>query len=275
MFVIKPSKNPLSQGYSVSHKGYDFRGLNLPDEVLSGMDGEIIERVDEFSTNWTNNGKLTTKDYGNYIKVRHTDGSYALFAHLRQGSSYIKGTKVKAGQITARIGNTGNSTGPHLHAEYRDSNNKNTEVVFIDLVEEVFKLSDNISSLVEEKLNLKNYKRYQRHWTFEDLIRDWVTLTQFDEGAFQKRIAKLEMDNNNKIDEIITLRKQVTEFSDKLGKTEKDLENKVKELDEVTNKTHEDMQERDLESKELTDEDIVNVIGKLSFYEKIVILFRG
>lgn len=135
MKVIRPTNNALSRGYSSTHKGYDFRGLNLPDEVRAGMGGEIIERVDLYTTNWTNNGTLTTKDYGNYIKIKHTDGTFELHAHLKVGSSLLVGTKVIAGQVVARIGNTGNSTGPHLHSEYRDTNNKNVEVEFIDFVE--------------------------------------------------------------------------------------------------------------------------------------------
>lgn len=130
MRVYLPTDNPITRGYVPGHSGYDFAGLNRPDEVRSGKDGEIIERIDTFATNWTNSGKLTTRDYGNYIKVKHNDGTFALFAHLKQGSALSKGTKVKTGQIIARIGNTGNSTGPHLHAEYRTSGNINTKAEF-------------------------------------------------------------------------------------------------------------------------------------------------
>src|SRR3990167_8786794 len=131
MKVIRPSDNPISRGYIQGHHAYDFRGLNLPDEVICGMDGKIIQRVDEYNTNWSNTGTLTTKDYGNYVKIQHTDGSFELHAHLRKGSSLNLNTQVKAGQVVARIGNTGNSTGPHLHSEYRNSSNINIEVEFI------------------------------------------------------------------------------------------------------------------------------------------------
>ena len=128
MKVHRPTDNPITRGYSSTHRGYDFSGLNRPDEVRSGKDGTIVERVDEYATNWTNTGILTTKDYGNYIKVKHDDGTFALYAHLKKGSSFVKGTRVLSGQVIARIGNTGNSTGPHLHAEYRTAGNVNTSV---------------------------------------------------------------------------------------------------------------------------------------------------
>ena len=130
MRVYRPTDNSQSRGYSSSHKGYDFRGLNLPNEVRSGADGVIIQRVDLYVNNWRKMGTLTTRDFGNYIKVRHNDGTFALFAHLRKGSSFFAGTKVKAGQIIARIGNTGNSTGPHLHAEYRNTADIRVSVEF-------------------------------------------------------------------------------------------------------------------------------------------------
>lgn len=130
MTVHRPSDNPITQGYTTAHRGYDLAGLNRPDEVRAGKDGAIIERVDAYTSNWRTIGRLTTRDYGNYIKVKHTDGSFSLYCHLRKGSSYIVGTQVKAGQVIARIGNTGNSTGPHLHVEYRTSANVNTPVTF-------------------------------------------------------------------------------------------------------------------------------------------------
>lgn len=130
MKVYRPTNNPITRGYIAGHPGYDFAGNGLPDEVRAGKDGTIIERVDQYSSNWSNTGVLTTRDYGNYIKVKHADGTFALFAHLRLGSSFVVGTQVKAGQTIARIGNTGNSTGPHLHAEYRTSANVNTTAEF-------------------------------------------------------------------------------------------------------------------------------------------------
>lgn len=131
MKIFRPSENPITQSYSATHRGYDFGGNNLPDAVRASQDGVIVERVDSYNTNWRNTGALTTRDYGNYIKVRHTDGTHELHAHLRQGSALLINTRVKAGQIIARIGNTGNSTGPHLHYEFRNSSNQVIPVEFI------------------------------------------------------------------------------------------------------------------------------------------------
>ncbi|GAB4092746.1 M23 family metallopeptidase [Flaviaesturariibacter terrae] len=58
--------------------------------------------------------------YGNYVAVRHPDGSIALYGHLRQHSIRVKrGHRISTGQRIAAIGASGSSLFPHLHFELR------------------------------------------------------------------------------------------------------------------------------------------------------------
>ncbi|MEU5835293.1 M23 family metallopeptidase [Streptomyces diacarni] len=57
-------------------------------------------------------------DYGKAVTVRMTDGGYTLFAHLSR-LSVTAGDTVHPGTPLGRSGNTGRSTGPHLHFEVR------------------------------------------------------------------------------------------------------------------------------------------------------------
>lgn len=57
-------------------------------------------------------------DYGKAVTIRMADGKYTLFAHLSK-IHVRKGQKVTAGTLIARSGNTGRSSGPHLHFEVR------------------------------------------------------------------------------------------------------------------------------------------------------------
>jgi murein DD-endopeptidase MepM/ murein hydrolase activator NlpD len=56
--------------------------------------------------------------YGRYVVIKHANGYYSLYAHLlKNGVNVKKNQKVSNGQVIASSGNTGGSTGPHLHFE--------------------------------------------------------------------------------------------------------------------------------------------------------------
>ncbi|MGY0505431.1 M23 family metallopeptidase [Luteimonas sp. e5] len=55
-------------------------------------------------------------DEANFVRLLHGDGSMALYAHLQRGSAGVRpGQQVAVGQVIARSGNSGYSSGPHLH----------------------------------------------------------------------------------------------------------------------------------------------------------------
>ena len=137
--VLRPSKNKQTQGYSSKHKGYDFD--DIPDKnYYSSFYGKVILSKNSETKGWQNTGKLTTRDYGNYIKIKgEVDGKtvFQLGAHFKPGTVLPKGTEVKRGQVVAQAGKTGNirpmhgGDGSHSHTEYRDANNRNFPVVFV------------------------------------------------------------------------------------------------------------------------------------------------
>ncbi|HIW47589.1 MAG TPA: peptidoglycan DD-metalloendopeptidase family protein [Candidatus Yaniella excrementigallinarum] len=62
--------------------------------------------------------------FGNHVIVRHDDGTFAAYAHLRQGSVVVRpGVRVEVGDKIAEVGNTGNSSVPHLHVQLMDRAN--------------------------------------------------------------------------------------------------------------------------------------------------------
>jgi len=61
---------------------------------------------------------------GNHVILDRGDGVYAVLAHLRRGSARVrKGQSVRAGDLLAECGNSGNSTEPHLHFQLMDHPN--------------------------------------------------------------------------------------------------------------------------------------------------------
>ena len=58
---------------------------------------------------------------GNHVIVQHDDGTFAAYGHLRRGSLAVApGDRVVAGQLLAAVGNTGNTSEPHLHVQLMD-----------------------------------------------------------------------------------------------------------------------------------------------------------
>ncbi|MBC6497524.1 MAG: peptidoglycan DD-metalloendopeptidase family protein [Alphaproteobacteria bacterium GM7ARS4] len=96
-------KDPIV-GYTRLHKGVDFAApVGTP--VFAAGDGVVVE--------------ATSKEYpGNYIKIKHNAAYSTLYAHLSGFAIDIEpGINVKQGQVIGYVGNTGYSTGPHLHYE--------------------------------------------------------------------------------------------------------------------------------------------------------------
>jgi murein DD-endopeptidase MepM/ murein hydrolase activator NlpD len=60
--------------------------------------------------------------YGNYVIISHANGTQTLYAHTQK--NYVKvGDRVEQGQLIAKIGLTGKTTGPHVHFEIRGARN--------------------------------------------------------------------------------------------------------------------------------------------------------
>jgi murein DD-endopeptidase MepM/ murein hydrolase activator NlpD len=58
---------------------------------------------------------------GNHVIVQQDDGTYAAYAHLKRGSASVRsGQRVLEGHQLAQVGNTGNTSEPHLHVQLMD-----------------------------------------------------------------------------------------------------------------------------------------------------------
>lgn len=85
------------------HKGVDLSTYRSGDPVLATADGQVV--TVEY-----------VPDFGNYVIIKHKHGFYTRYAHM-QSFRVQRGQYVQQGQVIGYIGNTGVSTGPHLHYE--------------------------------------------------------------------------------------------------------------------------------------------------------------
>jgi murein DD-endopeptidase MepM/ murein hydrolase activator NlpD len=106
--LIWPSKGTLTSSYGRRwgrmHQGIDIAGpIGTP--VVAAADGVVI------TSEYQGGG------YGNLIEIQHTDGSITRYGHNNRIHAGV-GQPVKQGQHISDMGNTGRSTGPHLHFEF-------------------------------------------------------------------------------------------------------------------------------------------------------------
>ena len=96
-----------TQGTVKPHNGVDIV-VPVGTPVTAARDGKVI-------ISKVNKGGLQS-GYGNYVVIEHDDGSTTLYAHLSERTVKFD-QEVKAGDPIGLSGNTGESTGPHLHFE--------------------------------------------------------------------------------------------------------------------------------------------------------------
>lgn len=107
-FLDNPSRGSITSNYGLRwgrmHKGIDIAG-KVGDPIRAAFDGKVIEAS-------------YSSSYGNVIVIDHGKGIQTLYAHCSKLLAKV-GQEIKRGDLIAKIGNTGRSTGPHLHFELK------------------------------------------------------------------------------------------------------------------------------------------------------------
>jgi len=87
------------------HRGVDLH-LHIGDSVVAAYPGKVVV------------SKYNRRGYGNYVMIEHANGTRTLYGHLQKRLVEV-GAIVEGGQLIGKGGNTGRSSGPHLHFEIR------------------------------------------------------------------------------------------------------------------------------------------------------------
>lgn len=109
-----PFQQTQGPGGKFSHsgpKGRYARDIGMPEgtPIIAARSGVAV-KVENSQTGKGNNPA------GNFIRILHDDGTMSVYLHLQKGSiRHKEGQQVKVGEQIALSGNTGRSTGPHLH----------------------------------------------------------------------------------------------------------------------------------------------------------------
>lgn len=101
-----PRVHPITRKRTFHH-GVDV-ALPVGSLIKAPADGQVVHKGDSKSGGFT-------------LILRHAPDLYTVYYHLQKPSHLAQGAKVEAGEVIALSGNTGASTGPHLHFEVRKS----------------------------------------------------------------------------------------------------------------------------------------------------------
>lgn len=118
--VLKSGYCEITQSYK---KGY-HDGIDLVNQgytlgyVVAHSSGIVVSCRRDYKTQ-----DKTGDSYGNYVKIKHDDGYYTLYAHLAYNTVTVKTSdRVSRGQVIGYMGATGRATAGHLHWEVRNKN---------------------------------------------------------------------------------------------------------------------------------------------------------
>ncbi|MEU9762840.1 M23 family metallopeptidase [Streptomyces sp. NPDC047985] len=108
-YVLSASFGNDGSRWAHKHSGQDF-AVPVGTKVGAAHSGVVVKAGP--------NGGGDGPAYGNAVVIKHGNGTYSQYAHLSQIDVHV-GQKVTTGERIALSGNTGNSSGPHLHFEVR------------------------------------------------------------------------------------------------------------------------------------------------------------
>ncbi len=109
----------VSQGFNgkSTHKGHsqyavDFK-MNVGTKVYAARSGIVVKTKDDSDKRGFSEAFAK---YGNYVTILHNDGTFGTYYHLKKGGVLVSvGEKVERGSALGYSGNTGYTSGPHLH----------------------------------------------------------------------------------------------------------------------------------------------------------------
>ena len=136
----------------VQHGGIDIVNQNYTlGNIVAHTEGEVVE-VRNNCTGFENGGS-----YGNYVKIKHSNGYYTLYAHMVCGSIKVSvGQRVSKGQLLGYMGATGTAYGGHLHFEVRNE---------IDVrIDPTPYLDSELPSSVKDYTGVISYQAFTNEW---------------------------------------------------------------------------------------------------------------
>ncbi len=129
-----PLKAPVTSGFRTpsrpTHNGVDL-GVPKGTNVRAASSGVVVVVKCQASMGGSpyscdQDGSPSVSGCGWYLDIQHAEGIITRYCHLKEKPKVSQGEKVKAGQVIGLSGNSGSSSGPHLHFEVHKNNDRSS-----------------------------------------------------------------------------------------------------------------------------------------------------
>ncbi len=150
--VLENAENQITNGYQ-NHGGVDVVKKQNQLAPIIAHSGGIVVMVQTGQKN--QKGSTGNASYGNFVKIKHPNGYFTLYAHLKD--VYVKkGEQVKQGQKIGYMGDSGNAYGAHLHFELRNSKDVR--------IDPTYYLDHDLPAINTEKISYQSYDNKKKMW---------------------------------------------------------------------------------------------------------------
>lgn len=121
-FEIRKNNLPYHDDYKSKENYYSYN-----EEIICPCDGFVIDIKNEYDDTKIIENRPVICDIddprGNFITIKHENGESSTICHIKKDSFKVSiGDIVKEGEVLARVGNSGNTQGPHIHFQVQEGN---------------------------------------------------------------------------------------------------------------------------------------------------------
>lgn len=202
--VLQDMNEVISNNYSDSHKAVDIVSNDHSQDEIIALESGIVEEVvkNVKSTNHNTKGLST---YGNYVKIKQSNGKTTLYAHMKYGSVNVNiGDYVDKGAIIGTMGNTGNAYGNHLHLEIRNENgekenplvtlNEKKDIKNEEIINEPINKIENQSNQTSKETN--NIQKKEVNNKQDAIKNEYIGNSTYNKGSIVDALKEINIDSS-------------------------------------------------------------------------------
>lgn len=182
-----------THGRNSPHKGLDFANGRQGDPVKALRGGKVITAS-------------YSKSAGNWVVIQQDDGMVAKYMHMQNGLNVKAGQQVKAGDVLGKVGNTGQSTGAHLHLQIEQNgkaidplkylNGMSNGSSYAEQMQSVDSAKSQVLQLQQEILSIEN----EMQQLYMEIVESQLAAFDRKKQSYEDDLAKIDLIQSRETD---------------------------------------------------------------------------